>query len=111
VQLAIAAHARRGRNVVALQLADERIQHDAGEVALARQRSTPATSAYSCARCSGLRRLEGERALPLLLADEGARHARREDRPLGTLLLRERAPAGRRRACVRSSFFVIAPPG
>ena len=93
MELAVAAHAHHGGHVVALELADQRVQHDAGEVALAGEPLGARHERVLVRAVQRVARLEGERALPLAVADQRARHARREHvlAVLGVRGLRQRA--------------------
>src|SRR5262245_28240177 len=79
VQDAVGAHARHRGDVVLLELPHQRVQHDAGEMTLAGEALRARDERVLVGAVQGVARLEGERALPLPLADQRARHARRED--------------------------------
>jgi hypothetical protein len=75
---AVRAHARRRRHVVALELAHQGVEHDAREVPLAREALCAGHQRILVGPVQGIAGLECQRALPLVIADERARHARRQ---------------------------------
>ncbi len=76
VKCPVAAHANGGGDVVSLELADQRVEHHAGERPVARQ---PLGARHERVLVGAVQRiagLEGQRALPASLADQRAGHAR-----------------------------------
>ncbi len=76
-QRAVAAHADAGRDVVALQLADQRVEHHAGEVALAGELLDAGDQRVLVGAVQWVAGLEGKGALPTAIGDQRARLARR----------------------------------
>ena len=91
-QRPVGPHARDGVDVVALGLADQRVEHGAGEVALARQPFQADDQGVLVGPVQRVAGLEGDDALPALArANSVARLARRQDElaVLGVLRLRQ----------------------
>ena len=109
----VGAHARGGVDVVALGLADERIEHGAGEVALARQPFQAGDQGVLVGAVQRVARLEGDDALPALLggtAPASRAATGRTGRTRDASAAAARAPR-RRAACVRGSFMRHAAAG
>ena len=90
-QGAVGAHARGGVHVVALGLADQRVEHGAGEVPFAGQPFQADDQGVLVGPVQRVARLEGDDALPALLGEQRPRLARRQDEVavLGVLRLRQ----------------------
>ena len=78
VELAVAEHPGRGRDVVALELAHQGVEHGAREVAGGSQLLDAVDQRVLVGAVERVAGLEREGALPLLLGDERAAHLRRE---------------------------------
>jgi hypothetical protein len=93
VEDAIAAHAHARGDVVALELSHQRVQHDPGEGPAGGQALRARHQGVLVSPVQRVAGLEGEGPLPLVLADEGPRQARRHHvlAVLGIHGLRQRA--------------------
>ena len=78
----VGLHAGGGRNIVALELADERVQHNAGLLArLAQDALGTVDEGVLVSAVERVAGLEGDRLLPALGLDEGAGLGRAHDAP------------------------------
>ena len=89
----VGPHARGGVHVVALGLADERVEHGPGEVAVARQPFQADDQGVLVGAVQRVARLEGDDALAALLAEQRPRLARRQDEVAVLRVLRLRQHA------------------